>query len=243
MNEQILFVEDEEELCLTLGDRLRSEGYLVEIAKDGIAALEKARILPFDLIILDVMLPLRSGFDVCTDIRRAGLATPVLFLTARSQTVEKIVGLKLGGADYVTKPFDTFELLARIEAILRRAPSGQEPAESRRPSRYQFGSIVLDVRKAEVTRENERVRLTAREFCLLRYFVENPGTTLTREELLRQVWGHREGTFTRTVDMHVAGLRQKLQDSPKAPEMIATVPGIGYRFIGEVKGEGDGNCS
>lgn len=232
MNEHILFVEDETELCLTLGDRLRNEGYFVEIANDGIAALEMARNFFFDLIILDVMLPLRSGFDVCTDIRRAGLATPVLFLTARSQTVEKIVGLKLGGADYVTKPFDTFELLARIEAILRRFPVKQEPSQSDAPALYKFGGLVLDIRRAEVTRDNEPVKLTAREFCLLRYFAEHTGVTLTREELLQQVWGHRAGTFSRTVDMHVASLRQKLGCSPKTPEMIVTVPGIGYRFTG-----------
>jgi two-component system alkaline phosphatase synthesis response regulator PhoP len=232
MNEHILLVEDEEELCLTLGDRLRSEGYLVNIANDGLAGLEKARKLPFDLIILDVMLPLRSGFDVCTDIRRAGLASPILFLTARSQTVEKIVGLKLGGADYVTKPFDTFELLARIEAILRRVPVGQEPSHARAQPLYKFGGLVLDIRRAEVTRDDEPVKLTAREFCLLRYFAEHSGETLTREELLQQVWGHRTGTFTRTVDMHVASLRQKLECSTKAPEMIVTVPGIGYRFTG-----------
>ncbi len=236
MNEHILFVEDEQELCLTLGDRLRSEGYMVDIATDGIAGLEKATNPDFDLIILDVMLPSRSGFDICTDIRRAGLTTPVLFLTARSQTVEKIVGLKLGAADYVTKPFDTFELLARIEAILRRSLVKQEAAQSSAPSMFRFGTVVLDVRRAEVTRGDEPVKLTAREFCLLRYFAEHSGMTLTREELLRQVWGHRAGTYTRTVDMHVASLRQKLERSPKKPEMIVTVPGIGYRFMGEVNG-------
>ncbi len=232
MNEHILFVEDEEELCLTLGDRLRSEGYVVDIANDGLAGLEKARRIPFDLIILDVMLPRRSGFDVCTDIRRAGLATPVLFLTARSQTVEKIVGLKLGGADYVTKPFDTFELLARIEAVLRRIPVGQEAPQACAQTLHKFGGLVLDIRRAEVTRDDQPVKLTAREFCLLRYFAEHSGVTLTREELLQQVWGHRAGTFTRTVDMHVASLRQKLECSTKSPEMIVTVPGIGYRFTG-----------
>jgi DNA-binding response OmpR family regulator len=232
MREHILFVEDEQELCLTLGDRLRSEGYRVDIANDGMMGLEKASQIPFDLIILDVMLPMRSGFDICTDIRRAGLATPVLFLTARSQTVEKILGLKLGAADYVTKPFDTFELLARIEAILRRSHGRQETAQPETPAQYRFGSIVLDVRKSQVTRDEEPIKLTAREFLLLRYFAEHAGVTLTREELLRQVWGHRAGTFTRTVDMHVASLRQKLESSPKKPEMILTVPGIGYRFMG-----------
>jgi two-component system alkaline phosphatase synthesis response regulator PhoP len=231
MNSSILIVEDEQELCMTLGDRLRSEGYVVDFAFDGNSGLEKATHLPFDLIILDIMLPFRSGLDLCNDIRHAGMATPILLLTARSQTVEKIVGLKIGADDYVTKPFDTFELMARIEALLRRVPMKAEIAQPTDPETYQFGSIVLDVRKAKVTRGDQIVNLTAREFYLFRYFAEHQGTTLSRDELLREVWGHRTGTFTRTVDMHVASLRQKLETSPKNPEMIITVQGIGYRFM------------
>jgi two-component system alkaline phosphatase synthesis response regulator PhoP len=231
MNEHILIVEDEEELCMTLGDRLRSEGYTVDIAVDGKSGLEKATQLPFDLIILDIMLPIRNGFDLCTDIRREGLATPILLLSARSQTVEKVVGLKLGADDYVTKPFDTFELMARIEALLRRVSGKSESASSTASGTYQFGTVVLDLRKAQVTREDKPVNLTAREYHLLRYFVEHRGVTLTRDELLREVWGHRSGTLTRTVDVHIASLRQKLESSPKKPDMIVTVPGIGYRFL------------
>jgi two-component system alkaline phosphatase synthesis response regulator PhoP len=231
MNANILIVEDEQELCMTLGDRLRSEGYVVDFAFDGNDGLEKATHLPFDLIILDIMLPFRSGLDLCTDIRHAGMATPILLLTARSQTVEKVVGLKMGADDYVTKPFDTFELMARIEALLRRVPVKPEALPANAPETYQFGAIMLDVRKARVTRADQVVNLTAREFYLLRYFAEHRGTTLTRDELLREVWGHRTGTFTRTVDMHVASLRQKLEISPKNPEMIITVQGIGYRFM------------
>lgn len=231
MNEHVLLVEDEQELCLTLGDRLRSEGYTVDIAFDGDAGLDKATRQPFDLIILDVMLPLRSGFDLCTDIRRAGMMTPILLLTARAQTVEKIVGLKLGADDYVTKPFDTFELMARIEALLRRAPGKPETKQSGSSAVFEFGTIVLDVRTASVTREGRAVTLTAREFCLLRYFAENWGAALSRDELLRNVWGHRAGTFTRTVDMHVASLRQKLERLPQKPEILVTVPGIGYKLM------------
>lgn len=230
MKENILIVEDEQELCLTLGDRLRSEGYIVDYAVDGKSGLEKAKQLAFDLIILDVMLPLRSGLDVCTDIRRAGDNTPILLLTARSQTVEKVVGLKLGADDYVTKPFDTLELMARIEALLRRKPAKPEGNSASTQDIYQFGSIVLDVRRAKVTQHGEVVNLTSREFHLLRFFVENEGVTLSRDELLEQVWGHLAGTFTRTVDVHVASLRQKLETYPKKPEMIVTVPGTGYRF-------------
>jgi two-component system, OmpR family, alkaline phosphatase synthesis response regulator PhoP len=226
MNENILLVEDEEALRMTLSDRLRSEGYVVDWAVDGEEGFDKATRLPFDLVILDIMLPKRSGFDVCRDIRNAGLATPILLLTARGQTVDKVVGLKLGADDYVTKPFETVELMARIEALLRRAPT--------RPGQgiYQFGAIRLDVRGTKVTKEGKPVYLSAREFHLLRHFAEHAGITLSRDEILREVWGYDAGTFTRTVDVHVAGLRQKLEKDPKRPELILTVPGIGYKFAG-----------
>lgn len=226
MNENILLVEDEEALQMTLGDRLRSEGYVVDFATDGDQGFDKATRLPFDLIILDIMLPHRNGFDLCRDIRLAGLATPILLLTARGQTAEKVVGLKLGADDYVTKPFDTLELMARIEALLRRAPTrtGQ--------GLHQFRSIRVDIRGTQVMREGKPVYLSAREFQLLRYFIEHAGITISRDELLREVWGYEAGTFTRTVDVHVASLRQKLEKSPKRPEMILTAPGIGYKFQG-----------
>jgi two-component system, OmpR family, alkaline phosphatase synthesis response regulator PhoP len=226
MNENILLVEDEQALRMTLSDRLQSEGYVVDFSPDGEQGFEKATSLPFDLIILDIMLPRRSGLDVCRDIRLAGLATPILLLTARGQIVDKVAGLKLGADDYVTKPFDTLELMARIEALLRRAPTriGQ--------GILHFGSIRVDIRGTQVTREGKPVYLSAREFQLLRYFAEHNGITLSRDEILREVWGYEVGTFTRTVDVHVAGLRQKLEKAPKKPEMIITVPGIGYKFQG-----------
>jgi two-component system alkaline phosphatase synthesis response regulator PhoP len=224
MNENILLVEDEEALRVTLGDRLRSEGYSIDFAADGDEGFDKATRLPFDLFILDIMLPIRNGFDLCRDIRQAGLATPILLLTARGQTAEKVVGLKLGADDYVTKPFDTLELMARVEALLRRAPTrtGQ--------GILNFGSIRMDIRGTQVTRDGNPVYLSAREFQLLRYFAEHPGATLSRSELLREVWGYEEGTFTRTVDVHVASLRQKLEKDPKKPQIIVTLPGAGYRF-------------
>lgn len=224
MNENILLVEDEEALRMTLGDRLRSEGYVVELACDGEQGLDKATGTPYDLIIMDIMLPNRSGLDVCRDIRKAGLATPILVLTARDQTVDKVLGLKLGADDYVTKPFDTLELMARIEALLRRAPGRAVQ------SVYHLGPIRMDVRGTEVTREGKAVALSAREFQLLRYFMENPGVTLSRNDLLHEVWGYEDGTFTRTVDVHIASLRQKLEKDPKKPELILTVPGMGYKF-------------
>ena len=229
MNENILIVEDEEALRMTLGDRLRSQGYCVDFAGDGNEGTEKATQLPFDLIILDIMLPHKSGIDVCTDIRRAGLATPILLLTARGQVNDKVVGLKLGADDYVTKPFDTLELLARIEALLRRAPTRSANVSA---GIHHFGNCVLDVPGTQVTRNGQPVYLTAREFQLLRYLVEHKAITVSRGELLREVWGHEAGTFTRTVDVHISSLRQKLERSPKKPELILPISGLGYKFLG-----------
>ncbi|HEX2661857.1 MAG TPA: response regulator transcription factor [Candidatus Acidoferrum sp.] len=226
MNENILLVEDEEALRMTLRDRLQSEGYVVDLADDGEKGYEKATRQPFDLIILDIMLPRCNGLDVCRGIRLAGLATPILLLTARGQTVDKVVGLKLGADDYVTKPFDTMELMARIEVLLRRS------APRSGIGLHKFGSIRVDFRGTQVTRDNAPVYLTAREFQLLRYLIERAGTTLSRAEILREVWGYEGGTFSRTVDVHVASLRQKLEDMPKKPKWIVTVPGLGYRFQG-----------
>jgi two-component system, OmpR family, alkaline phosphatase synthesis response regulator PhoP len=225
MNESILLVEDEEGLRMTLSDRLRSEGYVVDFAIDGDEGFNKATGLPFDLIILDIMLPHRNGLDVCRDVRGAGLATPILLLTARDQTIDKVLGLKLGADDYVTKPFDTLELMARVEALLRR----RLPVRASQ-SVHQLGPIRMDVRGTEVTRDGKPVPLSAREFQLLRHFMEHPGATLSRSELLHEVWGYEDGTFTRTVDVHIASLRQKLEKGPKRPEMIVTVPGMGYKF-------------
>lgn len=224
--DSILLVEDEYALRMTLGDRLRKEGYVVDCAADGEEGFAKATQLPFDLIILDVMLPRRDGLDVCRDIRGSGLITPVLMLTARGRTSEKVNGLKIGADDYVTKPFKMPELLARIEALLRRAPV--RPAAH--PAEYEFGRIRVDVRGTEVLRDGAIVNLSAREFQLLRFFLENEGTTLSREALLTRVWGYSASTFTRTVDVHVASLRQKLEDDPGQPRFFLTVQGLGYKL-------------
>jgi len=211
---------------MTVGDRLRNEGYVVECAVNGDEAFEKATLLPFDLILLDIMLPGRNGFDVCRDIRKAGLITPILILTARGQIADKVTGLKIGADDYVTKPFEMPELMARVEALLRRAPSRPET----HAAPFEFGSIRVDLRATEVTRNGKVVNLSAREFQLLRYFIEHPGETLSREELLKEVWGYSANVFTRTVDAHVASLRQKLENDPKQPGFILTVQGFGYKF-------------
>lgn len=226
MNESILLIEDEQALRSTLSVRLRGEGYVVDTASDGAEGFEKATTQPYDLIILDIMLPYRNGLDVCRDVRQAGLVTPILFLTARHQTNEKVIALKLGGDDYVTKPFKAAELLARIEVLLRRVPIRTGHGV------HQFGSIRVDLRRGEVTRDDKPVYLSAREFQLLRYLIERAGSTVPRIELLRSVWGYESGTLTRTVDMHVASLREKLEENPRHPELIVTAPGVGYKFTG-----------
>ena len=226
MNENILLVEDQDALRTTLSDRLRGEGYVVETAKDGQEGLEKASSSPFDLLILDVMLPYRSGFDLCRDIRQSGLATPILFLTARNEIVDKVVGFKLGGDDYLTKPFESAELIVRIEALLRRAP-----VQTGRGV-HQVGNLRVDFARKEVIRDGKPIHLSGREFQLLRYFMERAGKTISRAELLRAVWGYDASAYTRTVDVHVFSLRQKLEEEPSRPELITTVAGVGYKFAG-----------
>lgn len=229
MNEHILLVEDEEALRTVLEARFRSEGYVLKTAKDGEEGLQRAVNEPFDLIVLDVMLPYRSGFDVCRGIRQEGLATPILMLTVRDQAVDKVVGLKLGADDYLTKPFDPAELMARVEALLRRVPirAGQGV--------HQFGSLQVDARRGEVTRDGKPIRLTGREFQLLCYLMERAGTTVPRAELLQSLWGYSSGAFSRTVDVHVRALREKLEENPDRPELIVTVSGVGYKFRGSRK--------
>ena len=228
-DKRLLLVEDEPGLQLALSDRLTSEGYTVETAGDGNVAVTRATGEPFDIIVLDVMLPGRDGFDVAKAIRQQGIQTPILMLTARTQVVDRVVGLKLGADDYLTKPFETIELLAPLEALLRRAPSAASGVSL---ERYQFGDIAVDVRKAEVSQKGELLDLSAKEFHLLKYFIEHRGATISREELLHEVWGYENMPSTRTVDVHVAWLRQKLEPNPRMPQYILTVHGLGYKFAG-----------
>jgi two-component system alkaline phosphatase synthesis response regulator PhoP len=225
---RVLVIEDEAGLRLTLSDRLGSEGYTVETASDGDAGLARAATGGYDVIVLDVMLPRMNGFDVCRAVRQRGVTTPILMLTARGQVVDKVVGLKLGADDYLTKPFETIELMARLEALLRRRPTGAEVGGSV----YRFGEVVVDFRRMEVTRAGSPVDLSAREYKLLRHFIEHRGATLSRDALLSQVWGYDEMPLTRTVDVHVAGLRQKIEANPRSPAYILTIHGLGYKFVG-----------
>ena len=227
LRRRILLVEDEESLVVTLRDRLQSEGYDVEVAVDGDTAVEMGARPQFDLLILDVALPRRNGFDVCRDLRGRGVQTPLLMLTARGQIVDRVVGLKLGADDYLTKPFDMSELLARIEALLRRARAASSSADA-----VVFGAVHADFRSAVVLRGGAPVELSGLELKLLRYFVEHRGALLTRDELLEKVWGYEAMPVTRTVDVHVASLRQKLETNPSRPEHFVTVHGLGYKFMG-----------
>lgn len=226
---KILLVEDEEGLIITLTDRLRSEGFDVTSANDGKKGFDAALAGHFDLIILDVMLPKKNGYDVCRDLRQKGVNTPVLMLTAKGETIDKVLGLKLGADDYLTKPFEVIELLARVEALLRRSPHQTNGATA---EAFRFGSVTIDFKRAEVTRKNAPVDLSAMEFKLLQYLIENRGDVHSRDQLLDAVWGYDAMPTTRTVDVHVAWLRQKLEENPRHPHYIQTVHGLGYKFIG-----------
>lgn len=225
---RVLLIEDEPGLQLTLSDRLRREGYFVETAGDGQSGFDKAAGGTFDLVLLDVMLPRKNGFDVLRDLRQLGVETPVIMLTARGQLVDTVVGLKLGADDYLAKPFEMMELLARIEARLRRRAAPPTPASEG----YQFGEVRVDYRSAEVFRGDALVELSAREYQLLRYLIEHRNEVISRDQLLNEVWGYNAMPSTRTVDVHVAWLRQKIEPNPRHPQFLLTVHGLGYRFVG-----------
>jgi DNA-binding response OmpR family regulator len=222
---RVLVVEDEASIALALEDDLKMEGYEVEIVRDGDAASRRAREQAFDLILLDVMLPRKDGFEVCRELRRAGLRTPILMLTAKTQEAEKVLGLELGADDYVTKPYSPRELRARIKALLRRA-AGELPEV------YRFGDVEVDFARYEVRRAGRRMEVTPTEFKLLAAFVRRPGRVLTRDQLLDEVWGR--GTFVtdRVVDNQITNLRKKIEPVPARPRYLFNVRGVGYRFDG-----------
>ncbi len=211
---------------MTLSDLLSAEGYEVETAGDGPTAISKALASRFDLIILDVMLPGKSGFEVCKELRSHGVDSAILMLTARTQVIDRVLGLKIGADDYLTKPFDPSELVARVEALLRRVQK-----ENLAPvSRFQFGDVEVDFERAEALKGGRRIQLSGKEFQLLRYLVNHRGKVLSRDELLKYVWQYQESVTSRTVDVHIAWLRQKLEDNPQLPRHLHTVRGVGYRF-------------
>jgi len=226
MNSRILLVEDEPGLVLTLSDRLRSEGYTVDALYEGSEVIERAMRDRFGLIILDLMLPGKGGFEVCQELRQRGFTTPILMLTARTQMTDIVKGLKIGADDYLTKPFEMPELLARVEALLRRGARTGTGG----PDFYDCGPLHIDMRRSEVLRDGSPTPLSAKEFQLLRYLLEHRGRAVSREELLKEVWGYTSAPSTRTVDVHVAWLRQKLENDPKQPKFILTVHAKGYKF-------------
>lgn len=226
MSARILLVEDEPGLTLTLTDLLTVEGYEVTSAANGPAGLERALNESFDLMILDVMLPGKNGFEVCRELRQKGRDVAVLMLTAKSQLTDRVVGLKLGADDYLTKPFDPPELLARIEALLRRVKKGALTPVIQ----FRFGNVEVDFEKSDVRKNGVALSLAAKELELLRYLIDHRGKVVSREELLEKIWEYQPGVSSRTVDVHVAWLRQKLEDRPQTPRHIFTVRGVGYRF-------------
>jgi two-component system alkaline phosphatase synthesis response regulator PhoP len=219
----ILLVEDDSSLAMSLEDDLRLEGYQVRVASDGEVASNLALEESFDLIVLDVMLPRKDGFEVCRELRRAGLDTPIIMLTAKTQDSDKILGLELGADDYITKPFNPGELRARIKAVLRR--SGSEM-----PELYSFGNIEVDFARQEVRRAGKHVPLTHMEFRLLATFVRRRGRVLSRTQLLDDVWGQDSFVTDRAVDTQIANLRKKVEPKPSHPRYLITVHGAGYRF-------------
>ncbi len=224
---KVLIVEDDQAMAVALRDGFEYEGYSVAVARDGASGLEMASQKEVDLIVLDVMLPRVSGLDVCKQLRAEGNDIPIILLTARGQEIDKVLGLKLGADDYVTKPFSFMELAARVEAVLRRATRKVEKIEI-----YQLGDLMLDFKKCEASRDGEEIELSPREYKLLKYFIEHQGEVITRDQLLDAVWGYDSFPLTRTVDTHIAKLRQKIEDDPGNPHHIVTVHRAGYKFVG-----------
>jgi len=223
---RILIVEDEPSIALALDDDLQREGYQTVVVSDGESAARKAISERFDLILLDLMLPKKDGFDVCRDVRRAGVVTPIILLTAKTQEAEKVLGLELGADDYVTKPYSARELRARVRAHLRR--SGKVL-----PDVYRFGDAELDFARCELRRGGKLVELSALEFKLLAAFVRRSGRLLTRAQLLDEVWGAGTHVTDRVVDNQVANLRKKIEPDPERPRYLVSLRGLGYRFDGE----------
>ena len=224
---RILLIEDEVGIRLTVGARLRAEGYDVEETADGLAGFERGRQGGIDLIVLDLMLPKKPGLEVCRDLRKEGVSTPVLMLTAKGQLMDRVEGLRTGADDYLVKPFAMLELLARVEAILRRERirSASDTSQT-----YRFGDVRVDAKQAAVFRAGKQVQVSAKEYQLLLYFVQHPRQTLTRQKLLREVWQYRAELSTRTVDVHVGWLRQKVENNSRKPRWIVTRHGLGYIF-------------
>ena len=224
---KVLIVEDDQAMAVALRDGFTYEGYAVHVARDGAAGLRMAEERSHDLVILDVMLPRMSGLDVCRQLRSSGNDTPIIMLTARGQEIDKVLGLKTGADDYVTKPFSFLELMARVEAVLRRTSKSPEAVEQ-----VSFGDVEMNFKTFEAKKGGRALELSPREFKMMKYFVEHRGEVVTRDQLLDHVWGYEGLPLTRTVDMHIAKLRQKIEDTPSDPHHVITVHRVGYKFTG-----------
>ena len=228
MRQRILVIEDEESIGLAVRDELEFEGFDVVLIEDGSAGLQAVLDDPPDLIVLDLMLPGMSGFEVCREVRRRDLTTPIVILTARTQEVDRVRGLDLGADDYLVKPFSLAELLARIRAVLRRAAVPAPGSGS--PLCLEIGGLRVDPKKHRVSKHNREVKLTFKEFKLLELLLRNPGEVISRDEFLDQVWGKDVFVTHRTVDTHISALRKKIEDNPEEPSYILSVRGVGYKF-------------
>lgn len=222
---RVLIAEDEPGIALVIEDDLILDGYEVEVVCDGDAASKRAREGRFDLVLLDVMLPFKTGFDVCREVRRAGITVPILMLTARAQEADKVMGLDLGADDYLTKPFSPHELRARIRALLRRATASPESKRL-----FAFGDIEVDFTRGELRRAGQPIEISALEFKLLCALIRNRGRLLSREQLLDEVWGRGLAITERVVDNQVSSLRKKIESNPAEPRILVSVRGLGYRF-------------
>ena len=223
--DKILIIEDEDSILMALSDDLSLEGYEVSTATDGLDGLSKAKEDRYELIILDIMLPQISGFEVCKQLRQGGINTPILMLTAKSQEIDKVLGLELGADDYVTKPFSPRELIARVRAILRRSRQVQQGMEF-----YHFGDVEINFKKCESKKSGRPIFLTALEYALLHFLIQNKNTVVSRDTILDKVWDDDVYVYPRTVDTHITHLRKKIEDDPSDPKFIISVRGKGYRF-------------
>ncbi|MDP2885359.1 MAG: response regulator transcription factor [Ignavibacteria bacterium] len=225
--ERILIIEDEKDMVTGLKFNLEASGFAVLAAYDGEEGYKLALEKQPDLIVLDLMLPKRNGYEVCRSLKQEIPQIPIVMLTARGQEADIVLGLELGADDYITKPFSVLELIARIKSVLRRTKSGTQIPET-----YRFGNLEVDFKKYDARKKGKPITLSPREYEILKYFVEKQGEIVSREDLLNAVWGYESFPNTRTVDTHIAKLRQKIEDKPDDPQHVITIHGIGYKFLG-----------
>ena len=232
MQHKILVVEDEEIIRMGLRDNFELENYLVETAEDGEEAIAKAEAFQPHLVVLDLMLPKKSGFEVCRVLRKKHPHVIIIMLTAKTEETSKVAGLEMGADDYVTKPFSILELLARVKAFLRRIQASTPSPGDVNPDVVEFADVRLDFKKYEATRQGQSIEMSTREFQLLRYFWSRKGEVILREDLLQEIWGYTPDNMptTRTIDNHIVKLRQKLEEDPANPRLILSIRGAGYKF-------------